>query len=216
MLRLLALKLSALGYYVMRFDYRGTGDSSGDFAAADMTLWAQDLLLALDELQALSNTSTSHIVAVRAATLLLGGGIERSRLAKLLLWDPCLKGADFLADLNCIRVGSLSSKQWYSRLRFVDELLPNEYVGYNYSHACLQQLQAADVREPTALPAREVVLLSTAPDAELKSFSEKLKAQSITSELFTCDDMGNWSAIDQASLSLTSNKIILEICRRLA
>src|SRR5262245_3688452 len=50
-LRELAHRLAASGFHVLRFDYSGSGDSSGDGEDADAARWVSDIGAAVDEVR---------------------------------------------------------------------------------------------------------------------------------------------------------------------
>src|SRR5256885_16809807 len=46
--RTLALRLARAGFHVLRFDYRGTGDSAGDIGDAPLQQWMEDIVPGVD------------------------------------------------------------------------------------------------------------------------------------------------------------------------
>src|SRR6201996_7552654 len=69
-LRQLTLKLSAIGYHTLRFDYYGTGDSGGDASDADLVGWEADLKSAIDEISEMTGVTRVTLIGLR-----LGGSI---------------------------------------------------------------------------------------------------------------------------------------------
>lgn len=99
--RQLALSLAKAGYHVFRFDYRGTGDSWGEGEAFTLAGGIDDTLLAIEELQAMADVDAVVLIGLR-----LGGAIAAKAVAEtdavtaLVLWDPVLEGAPYLAELR--------------------------------------------------------------------------------------------------------------------
>ena len=103
-MRTLASALAENGYVVLRFDYRGTGDSSGDFGS---TLpnpgWIDDVASAVAYLR---ECGLSHVSAVgmRLGATLVGLAASRYALdlRSLVAWDPCESGRSFLRELSAL------------------------------------------------------------------------------------------------------------------
>src|SRR5437868_11988416 len=68
-LRELALSLAADGQHVLRFDYRGTGDSFGELAQVGVSDWTQDIALAVQEGRELTGCGIVRVLGVRAGGL---------------------------------------------------------------------------------------------------------------------------------------------------
>lgn len=98
--RQLALLLSGAGFHVLRFDYSGTGDSSGDAMAFGLHDWVEDTRAAMDELR-----DTADVERIAVVGLRLGGAIaalaaaERDDVSPVVLWDPVVQGAAYLEEI---------------------------------------------------------------------------------------------------------------------
>ncbi len=96
-LRVLAQRLAENGSHVLRFDYRGTGNSWGKDTEVDLDQWCDDLDLAARELRTMSGKPRLDFVGLR-----LGGAVaqkvgeEFGGVDRLVLWDPVLNGADWI------------------------------------------------------------------------------------------------------------------------
>jgi uncharacterized protein len=97
----LAQKLSRLGMHVLRFDYTGTGDSSGEVEDGGQEQWIDDILDAHEELAATAEVNRIAWVGLRyGATLALLAAEKVARpLADVILWDPVVSGAAYLNEL---------------------------------------------------------------------------------------------------------------------
>lgn len=99
--RVLAARVNEAGYGCMRFDYSGTGDSSGD--AADCTLddWLDDIAIAANELLRQSGSRRVVLVGLRFGATLAALCARRQdlRVAHLVLWDPVVEGTQYLREL---------------------------------------------------------------------------------------------------------------------
>lgn len=89
-LRTLADRLAAAGFDVLRFDYTGTGDSSGGPEDASVEQWTTDVQDAAEELRSVAGVTRVRMVGLRIGSRI---GLEalalEPRLAdRVVLWDP--------------------------------------------------------------------------------------------------------------------------------
>ncbi len=93
-LRQLAQQLTRIGYHVLRFDYRGTGDSSGDMTGVDVDDWLADIGFAIDELRDLAGIRHVSLIGLRLGALFAAvASHRRSDIQRLAVWDPLPSGA---------------------------------------------------------------------------------------------------------------------------
>jgi uncharacterized protein len=101
--RVMAERLVRSGLSVLRFDYFGTGDSSGDEDDADLHAWQLDILQAQAELVQRSGCTRVIWVGARlGGTLALLGSAHaeaEAEPAAVLAWDPILDGPAYLSAL---------------------------------------------------------------------------------------------------------------------
>jgi uncharacterized protein len=100
--RVMARRLEDAGYAAMRFDYAGTGDSSGNLADYGVDAWVEDIEAAADELRRESGVSRIVLVGLRFGATLAALCAQRGRLrgAHVVLWDPVVDGAQYLRELR--------------------------------------------------------------------------------------------------------------------
>ncbi len=98
--RVLADRLSRIGIPTLRFDYFGTGDSSGDDMDVDLESWASDIHLADQELRRQSGVQTIVWLGARLGATAALQAAHDSPPTRLVLWDPVLNGAQYLRKLQ--------------------------------------------------------------------------------------------------------------------
>lgn len=99
-MRHLARLLSRNGLHVLRFDYYGCGDSSGDDDQGTMKQWASDIDDAIEELKDMALIDTVSIVGLRlGATLAVLCSLQRNDVDSLVLWDPIVVGSAYRREL---------------------------------------------------------------------------------------------------------------------
>ena len=98
LLTLTARALATAGCDVLRFDYRGTGDSHGDPGRATLADWEDDGRRALATLRGLSAAPRVLLLGARLGANLAARAAATGSDA-LVLWEPLPNGADFLDEL---------------------------------------------------------------------------------------------------------------------
>jgi exosortase A-associated hydrolase 2 len=92
-----ARALCGAGFAVLRFDYRGCGDSGGAFEAFSVPDWLADIEAAADFLKARTGAVPTGFLGLRlGATLALKAASGKPLFDFGLLWEPVFKGRDYL------------------------------------------------------------------------------------------------------------------------
>jgi len=97
-----ARDLAQLGYAVLRFDFRGEGESDEEFAACGIASRVDDALRAVEVLRELApGTSRVFLLGHRlgAAVAAAAAACPRTAAAGLVAWDPIGSGSAYLAQL---------------------------------------------------------------------------------------------------------------------
>ncbi|MEX2475927.1 alpha/beta fold hydrolase [Marinobacter sp.] len=99
--RRLAINLAEQGYSVLRFDYRGTGDSAGDLTAVTADHWVKDIGHAIQEVMDMSAARRVAVVGLRLGGL-MAAHVARanSAVSRLVLWDPIIDGAAYVDGIR--------------------------------------------------------------------------------------------------------------------
>lgn len=100
-----------MGYAVLVVDLYGTGDSGGELADADWTIWRTDVAAAANWLGAQAGVPVTlwglRLGALLAANL---ANDEPAKYHNLLLWQPVLDGKTFLTQILRLRVAFLMDR----------------------------------------------------------------------------------------------------------
>lgn len=100
-LRQLAQGLTRIGYSVLRFDYFGTGDSSGNCTEVRTNLCIENINTALEELIEMTGCDTVSIVGLRlGASFALQACSLQDKVNRLILWDPIITGSNYIDELK--------------------------------------------------------------------------------------------------------------------
>lgn len=159
-LRDLALALAERGQHVFRFDYRGTGDSSGELAEVTPADWLEDIRLAVREGCEISGSNRVRLLGVRAGALLACAAAKTlSNVQRLVLWDPVPDGASYLQTLRRVQTALLQRNLNLHRAERRDA--SHEYAGYALSERMLEQLRSLDTSPYLSVPKNSLTVVST-------------------------------------------------------
>jgi len=161
-LRKLAISMAEIGQHVLRFDYRGTGDSFGELEEVTISDWVEDIGLAVREGREVSGSSEVQILAVRAGALLactsVGAGSE---IQRLVLWDPIADGAAYLQAIRRAQAQSLKSEfRLMSRAERLEAT--RDIGGWRVSEKMLEECRALDSGAYSRIPKNKLHVVSTA------------------------------------------------------
>ena len=103
-LRHLAERLAAAGSPVLRFDYHGTGDSSGgESDQSSIRPWLESVGSAIDYLKSLTKREHVTLFGVRIGALLATtAALQRSDVNRLALFAPITKGRVFIREITAL------------------------------------------------------------------------------------------------------------------
>jgi len=101
-MRQLASRLSAAGFHTLRFDYFGTGDSSGEMDQANLVGSNGDVAAAIEALKDIAGTSKVVLIGLRVGANIAVDVAARhkSEVEALVLWDPIVSGEQYIETLQ--------------------------------------------------------------------------------------------------------------------
>jgi len=169
-LRELAVRLARAGFPVVRFDYAGSGDSTGETSDVRLADWANDVRSAAAYLRACSLAPTTCLVGLRlGANLALEAARELGDVDFLALWQPVASGADYLAEIRA---------QHAELAREVGEResAGSEVLGFSYSDEMLRDIAGVDFRAAKAEVCERALLI----DNTEAGLDEGLRAHAAT------------------------------------
>jgi len=140
------------GYYVLRFDYRGCGDSEGDFEQATLTTRLSDIGKAVDLLQGHTGTSPLTLFGLRlGGTLAALVAAKDPRVKSLILWEPVVQVRAYFDQFLRMQVMAeniRASRVVGTRESLLKDLRGNKCVdilGYLLSPQCFREFTKVDV-----------------------------------------------------------------------
>ncbi|MEO1274549.1 MAG: alpha/beta fold hydrolase [Pseudomonadota bacterium] len=205
-LRLLAQRLSAAGHPVLRFDYRGTGDSAGACESVTLARWAEDVATTHQEVMDMSGTRRVVWVGVRlgaTAALQAAQTLRPRGLSGLLLWSPIADGPGYLETLAARHRRELSTvfdqphAQIARRVTQTGDTL-EQVTGYAVPDPLRREISALSAETLGKRTATRSLALVHAPDdTETAALSTSLAHAGVKSTLCEASDAAAWNS-DQA------------------
>ena len=159
-LRDLAMALAERGQHVLRFDYRGTGDSFGELGEVTVSTWVEDVALAVREGREISGSAEVRLLGVRAGALLASRSMGASGdVRRLVLWDPVPDGVDYLQALRRIQMALLEQHFYLSRAERGEAM--HEYAGHRLSERMREEIRLLDANTYSSIPKGKLHVVST-------------------------------------------------------
>jgi uncharacterized protein len=206
--RQLALLLARAGFHVLRFDYRGTGDSSGDGLEPSLADWVTDAGVAADELRDTAEVSRIVFVGLR-----LGGAIAalaasgRTDVDEVVLWDSAVTGGRYLSEV-CAHDRSPDAGR-----SAADGTIG--VMGFPITAALQAELAELDVRTVPAPPESGRLVLASHEQAELRALGE-LDLAGARGRYALVPGDGNWNEVDDYGGALIPVALIQAIVTHLS
>lgn len=171
-MRRLADALADGGHVVMRFDYSGTGDSSGRLEDATIEQWVEDITVAHEELSDICGHSKISFVGLRLGALLAAMASSKKSVERLVLWDPVTDGDDYLSELRTLQ----AARQSWSLLP-ADES-SDSLLGYQLTREMERAIGSLAIRDTMMRAKDAVVVNSSQANATLQSWLDETAAES--------------------------------------
>ena len=144
-----ARELARRGRTVLRFDYTGNGDSSGDFSDWTLEIASANIGEAIDEAKRRTSSRNVNLLGLRlGASLASQIGDVRDDVERLVLWAPIIHGGRYMQEL--LRINLTTQMSVYGSVRvdregLVEQLRQGHTAnvdGYEVSPRLFEQLSA--------------------------------------------------------------------------
>jgi hypothetical protein len=164
---------------VLRFDWRGAGDSAGELEDATLDDWLDDLALVVQEGRRWSGAGALRLLAVRAGALLACKAVATcAPVDRVVLWDPVASGTAYLRAMRAIQHDIVERG---AALDDADRRAAvHEFAGYRLSADMVDALARLDVGTVVDAAGRGPFVVATTPDVD------RLAGATVESAPFPC------------------------------
>ena len=175
-LRELARRLAADGLCTVRFDYYGTGDSSGREDEGSPEQWLDDIDAALLEAKEAGEGGGVCLVGLRlGAALAVLACLRRRDIERLVLWDPVVVGRSYHAEL-LQRHRALVAERPRPKGYHVPDL-PTELLGSPVTPSVRAFFESLDLLTVEPLPVRRVCVVCSDANPSSERLAARLREQ---------------------------------------
>lgn len=149
--RNLAMDLARKGFPALRFDLYGHGDSEGEWPAATVDAWLDDIANAVAWVKREQGVTRVALMGLRFGATLAALAARTLSPEHLILWQPIVKGAAYGTDLLRANIAAemvLHKRAGVSREVLIERLGKGENInlfGYEFSPAQYNALQTIDL-----------------------------------------------------------------------
>jgi pimeloyl-ACP methyl ester carboxylesterase len=203
--RVLAARLAREGIHVLRFDYFGTGDSSGESPEGTPGRWQKDVRSAHDELVRRSNASQVVWVGLRyGANLALAASARPVKLARLILWDPLLNGREYLTELAESHAAYM---RWELERWQPAPDAPPQALGWPLTDELRRSLERLDFSQPGFSSARHTLAILSTPDAGAERIAARM-VEGQTTDVRVVQSQSPWNSDEALNSTLVPGEIV--------
>ena len=163
-IRHIAESLSFAGFPVLRFDFHGTGDSSGSEEDPERVyFWLNDIELAIEKLRKLSGVGTFALAGLKlGATLAMAAAERRDDIESLILWSPYLSGKDYVMDVTRLhKTHKMLGPDAFAIDPPSRDIEGEECLGFILSRSTINDLEKIDLLTVKKLTAKRVLIMGS-------------------------------------------------------
>jgi pimeloyl-ACP methyl ester carboxylesterase len=209
-LRQMAAQLAAAGVHVLRFDYYGCGDSAGDGHEGSLTQWVTDVHTAIDELKDTADLSSVSLAGVRlGATLGALAAAARDDVDTLLLWDPVLKGGEYVRAQLDLQRRWLATRSWITAPPHGGD--EREIIGFPLPEGLARELNDVDLAGVNAWPSRRTAIL-TSREIDARPLADRLRERSAPCAVEAIPSDCEWERAAAVHLVLLAPALVERAC----
>ena len=205
--RQLAEALAGRGIPSLRFDYFGSGDSSGDSVEVDWLRCQADALTAAAELRRRSGCQRLVGFGGRLGGSLVLACATAAEFAELIVWDPVVDGAAHVAQLDALQDQLRLDPMRFSQPRSSLDASA-QWLGFPVDARLHQQLSAMQI---TTAPVPTLILDSRPPGTP----EEFARLQAAGARMTSLTPATIWNDLDRLEHAVLSPGLIRAVLSQL-
>ena len=217
--RRIASSLAAQGCPVLRFDYFGTGDSMGRLDEASPSIWVDDIRQAAHELSDMTGSDKLSIIGMRLGASLAYLACKDGLTArKLILWEPVLRGRNYINQLRQIdrhkNLVFLHSQPLVAHTACEHP----ELFGYRWPSKINAEVEAIDLLNQPVPAVRAAAVITSWSHPDLQRLMDRLSGHGIDTSI---QEVSNAESASPAIMAMRetnvlSNDVLQAITRQLS
>lgn len=209
----LADLLAKAGFHVLRFDYYGTGDSSGSSEEWHLAQSCEDVSMAVEELKSLSGNTRVSLVGLRLGAA-IASSVASLNIEELVLWDPVVSGRDYVVSQKSMHQKMLTDPDRFSIHRQGEG--ENELLGFSFSEEACSEIEGLDLKEDFLAQAKRIFIVGSDAKDEYQALYDVLQNTGANVEYRVIDDAGNWDVLSELESALLLSKLLQDIVMMLS
>jgi pimeloyl-ACP methyl ester carboxylesterase len=193
--RSLANGLAERGFPVLRFDYRGVGDSAGEPERTTFESCVDDACIAAEELREAMAVERVALIGMRlGAAIAARAAMKLPFVQRVLLWTPVVSGQGYLAELEYM------DQAMRLRLLHAAPRPSDELAGYRFPPDVRRSIERIDLRDFPPGHARRFDILAQFEAQETRELCEALRGGGHTVLNVAISDSGEPANFPDAAL----------------
>ncbi len=214
----LAVMLARQGHHVFRFDYFGSGDSSGSSDGLTIAACLDNIATAIDELKDVAGVSRVSLVGLRfGATLAALVGGHRVPCHRLVLWDPVVVGADYMNGLHGLRDKVMTACSWRRRRpNGLASIGAHQLLGFPVPEPVAANVSAADLLSVEKFPARRALVVGSSDKPSYKTLVDHMERRGTKTSYQVVEDDDDWDEFSKYDFILVPPNALSAITAYLA
>ena len=216
-IRQLAIMLSKQGYDVLRFDYRGTGDSALDLHDVDAHDWIDDINIAINEVREISSVKKVHVIGLRLGGLLAASACEsRDDIDSLVFWDSVISGSQYIEELTeQLEADDSPTCNGELKSNFKDESGVIHFNGFSIDEEMRESLQGLNLLKMDFMRVSNIININSHQDSHSNQFNSSMNGKK-NFESGLVDAPHDWNYVDKYGGILLPQPIMEAIVERLS
>jgi pimeloyl-ACP methyl ester carboxylesterase len=190
--RQLAIHLSNAGFHVLRFDFYGCGDSSGDEGVAGLYQCLSDISVAIDEIRSRCGFVRFCLAGYRlGGTLAVMAGAERGGIEGLVLWDGIVSGKGYIEELTILHRRFL--RDYFPKpQRLPKHERLTELKGFPLTDCMYTDLEKMNLLAIQQKPADNLLVIGSKKTIDERGLRDHLKSLGVHSDYQHIPCPGGW------------------------
>ena len=199
--------LTRAGVHVLRFDYGGTGDSTGMGEDQTLEQWREDVATAIEELKDTAGLDRVSLIGLRLGGTLAAQVVEgRTDISRLVLWDPVVSGEHYLSDLL-----ALEGEEGFGAGKDVIGI-----QGFPLTRILFEQIRQIDLSRADLSPECAVDIVVSHEHPRFDLLRDRLSSTGAHLHHEVVPSQGNWAEGDAFGAALLPEGIIQTIVDRIS